>query len=192
MPKRLTVREHETLYKFIAARDGEYCIICKAKPIPDKPLQIDHANNDSNNWNPDNVHLLCQTCNLKMRGKTIREHIELIEHYSALNERERARERGREATSRVKDLVDYRSASPEMKANSYYEIAFRDWVLHTVKVDGFIAKKEAINSGAEVVGSSPLSTGRYLDKLTCSVGVLQETKDATGTVVICFREGKIL
>ena len=87
----------------------------------------------------------------------------------------------------VKELVEYRNASPEMKANSYFENQYREWVLTTVREHGLITKVEAVNSGAEVVGCSPLTAGRYLVKLTSAVGSLKESKDATGTVVISFK-----
>ena len=192
MPNRFQITAHKLAYDFIAARDGEHCIKCKAKPAPvlGETLQIDHADNNPQNWAPDNLHFLCQNDNLEMRGKTVKEHKELMALYSARNERERERERGREGTSLVKELVDFKSASPEMKANSYYELQFRDWVLITIKQHGFITKKDAINSGAEVVGCSTLTATRYLDKLTSSVGVLHEYKDATGTMCIGFKVNK--
>ncbi|MDP2729153.1 MAG: HNH endonuclease signature motif containing protein [Dehalococcoidales bacterium] len=186
MANRFQIRQHEIAYKFIAARDGDFCLQCKKKP-PAVKLQIDHADNDPDNWDPENLHLLCQKHNLELRGKTAAEHKRLIRTYSANNERERARERGRENTHLVKDLVDFRNASPEMKANSYYETQYREWLLTIVREHGFITKVEAINSGAEVVGCSPLTANRYLSKLTSSVGPLKESKDATGTVVISFR-----
>jgi len=187
MPNRFQINQHDIAYKFIAARDGDYCLRCKKKPTSDKPLQIDHADNNSRNWDPENLHLLCQADNTELRGMPAAEHIKLIQEYSAKNERERARERGREGTHMVKELVDYRNASPEMKANSYYETQYREWILTTVREQGFIVKAEAINSGAEVVGCSPLTATRYLSKLTSSVGPLKESKDATGTVIISFK-----
>jgi hypothetical protein len=186
MANRFQIRQHEIAYNFIAARDGEYCLICKKKP-PATKLQIDHADNDPKNWDPENLHLLCQKHNLQMRGKPAAEHKRLIRSYSAKNERERARERGRESTGQVKTLVDFRNASPEMKANSYYEIRYREWLLAIIRDQGFITKLEAVNSGAEVVGCSPLTANRYLAKLTSSVGPLKERKDATGTVIVEFR-----
>ena len=185
MANRFQVRQHDIAYKFIAARDGEYCLQCKRKP-PAK-LQIDHADNNPDNWDPENLHLLCQKHNLELRGKPVAEHKKAIRDYSANNERERARERGRENTHLVKDMVDFRNASPEMKANSYYETQYREWLLTIIREQKFIIKMEAVNSGAEVVGCSPLTAGRYLAKLTSSVGPLEESKDATGTMVVSFR-----
>lgn len=186
MANRFQIRQHDIAYRFIAARDGEYCLKCRRKP-PAVPLQIDHADNDPNNWDPENLHLLCQKDNIELRGKPVAKHKRLIRGYSANNERERARERGRESTHLVKDLVDFRNASPEMKANSYYETQYREWLLTIIREQGLITKVEAVNSGAEVVGCSPLTSSRYLTKLTSSVGPLKESKDATGTVIVSFR-----
>jgi len=188
MPNRFQIQQHEIAYKFIASRDGEHCLdpSCKRKP-PTVKLQIDHADNNPDNWYPENLHLLCQKHNLEMRQKPAAEHSRLIRKYSAKNERERERERGREATSIVKEMVDFRAGSPEMKANSYYEIRYREWIFMIIREQGFITKADAINAGAEVVGCSTLTTSRYLAKLTSSVGNLKETRDATGTIVITFR-----
>jgi len=186
MANRFQIRQHDIAYRFIAARDGERCLICKKKP-PGTKLQIDHADNNPENWEPENLHLLCLTHNLGLRGKSAAEHKKLIRAYSANNERERARERGRENTHLVKELVDFRNASPEMKANSYYETQYREWLLTVIREQKLITKVEAVNSGAEVVGCSPLTANRYLAKLTSSVGPLKDSKDATGTVIISFR-----
>jgi len=188
MPNRFQIHQHEIAYRFIAARDGEYCLdpSCKRKP-PAVKLQIDHADNNPSNWDPENLHLLCQKHNLEMRQKTAAEHGRLVREYSAKNEREREKERGRESTGIVKEMVDFRAGSPEMKANSYYEIRYREWIFRIMREQGFITKADAINSGAEVVGCSPLTASRYLAKLTSSVGTLKETRDATGTIVIAFR-----
>lgn len=186
MPNRFQINQHDIAYKFIRARDGEYCLQCGRRP-PTTQLQIDHADNDPNNWDPENLHLLCRKHNSELRGKTVAEHLELIQGYSAKNERERARKRGRENTHLVKELIDFRNASPEMKANSYYETQYREWLLTNIREQGFIVKVEAVNSGAEVVGCSPLTANRYLAKLTSSVGPLKESKDGTGTVIINFK-----
>jgi len=189
MANRFSVRQHEIAYRFIAARDGEYCLACKKKP-PAVKLEIDHADNNPGNWDPENLHLLCKKHNLEMRGKPVAEHKRLIRTYSANNVCVRVRERGAEGTHMVRDLVDFRNASPEMKANSYYERQYREWILSIILEQGLITKVEAINSGAEAVGCSPVTTGRYLAKLTSSVGNLKESTDATGTVIITFRENK--
>ncbi|MDP2730295.1 MAG: HNH endonuclease signature motif containing protein [Dehalococcoidales bacterium] len=188
MPRRMTVRQHETLYKFIVARDGEQCLICRRKPLPGEPLEIDHADSDPENWDPDNLHLLCKDDNLDLRGFTSAEHKLLIEQCSALIVCERFKEHGLSATSIVKDFVNYRSGSLEMQANSYFEIAYRDWILTEVKRLGFMYEVDAIDGGAEEFGSSPETTKRYLRKLTSYRGPLEVAKDAIGNRIIRFRK----
>ena len=78
MPNRFQRAQHEIAYGFIAARDGEYCLICKGegklKKPPEVKLQIDHADDNPKNWDPGNLHLLCQKHNLEMRKLTSAEH----------------------------------------------------------------------------------------------------------------------
>lgn len=185
MPNRFQKTQHELAYKFIAARDGEYCLSCYKGPRA--KLEIDHMDNDISNWNPDNLHLFCQKHNLKMRALEKNEKLRTIGFYIATNEQARERMRGQASTEVVREMVDYRAGTPEMQANSYYETKFRDWLLAQINAAGFIIKEEAIYSGAEFVGCSPTTIQRYLKKLTSQVGPLTERKDATGTVVCVFR-----
>jgi len=187
VPNRFQINQHEIAYKFIAARDGEYCLACGKKP-PAIKLQIDHADNNPDNWDPDNLHLVCRQDNIKLRQMSIAEHRKWIEKYSAKNVCVRARERGRESTHRIKELVEYREATPEMKANSYFETQFREWLMAVLRENRFILKKEAIYSGAEVVGCNPTTIVRYLGKLTSSAGNLKESRDATGAMVVTFKQ----
>lgn len=186
MPNRFQINQHEIAYKFIAARDGEHCLACGKKP-PAVRLQIDHADNNSDNWDPDNLHLVCRHDNIKLRQMTVAEHKKWIRYYSAKNVCVRERARGHESTHRIRELVEYREASPEMKANSYFETQFREWLMEYLGRSKFIIKKEAIYSGAEVVGCNPTTIIRYLGKLTSAVGSLAEKRDATGTLVITFK-----
>ena len=67
MPNRFQINQHRLAYSFIASIDGDHCLICKASPDKAK-LQIDHADNNPFNWDPLNLHLLCQAHNLLFRG----------------------------------------------------------------------------------------------------------------------------
>lgn len=189
MPNCFQANVHKILYDYIAARDGVYCLIgrighkkCRGE------LQIDHADSNPRNWNYDNLHLLCQKHNLEMRNKTSAEHLRIIRAYSAKNVRESVRERGIESTHILKAIVNYSQGSIEMQANSICERLFIDWVLTEIKRLGQLPRKEAINSGSAVAGCNPVTASRYLDKLTCSVGPLQESRDETGTMIVAFRK----
>ena len=190
MPNRCQKGVHDHIYRWIVARDGEYCLIC-GKRSPRVKLEIDHADTNIDNWDPSNLHLLCQRCNLKMRRLTVREHKKLIESYSAINVCEREREFGNNTTNAVREMVDYQQGSVEMKANSIFEVKYREWIMSYLKENRFISKQEAINSGAFVTGANPVTVKRYLSTLTSALGPLTEAKDGTGTVIIVFKERRV-
>ncbi len=186
MAKRFQVNDHKIAYAFLAAREGEQCIICRRTPQQVK-LQIDHMDNNPNNNDPDNLHLVCRTHNLLLRQKTIREHREYIQKYSAVCVSVSEKVRGVGSTHMIKDLVDYNYGSTEMQVNSHCERQFREWLLKVLLKNNFIPKKEAIDSGAEVVGCSQATTLRYLDKMTSAVGNLKESIDPMGIKIITFK-----
>lgn len=82
MANRFQINQHRMAYGFIASRDGEYCLICKRGPGKVK-LQIDHADNNPSNWEPDNLHLLCQTHNLQLRSVPVVKKLRTIRWHSA-------------------------------------------------------------------------------------------------------------
>jgi hypothetical protein len=95
---------------------------------------------------------------------------------------------GNTATRIVKEQVDYTLGSPEMKANSFFENSFRKWILAEINSNQAIVKKDAINAGAELVGCSTMTIGRYLDKLLSIVGPLQEINDLMGSKILVLKD----
>lgn len=77
-----------------------------------------------------------------------------------------------------------------MQANDLFELDFRAWVLDQVRTYGSYPKTDAINSGAEVVGCSSLTSRRYLEKLTSAKGVLQEAKNPLKQMILTFKPVK--
>jgi len=189
MPNRFQVNQHDLAYNFLAAYEGEYCLVGR---ISHKKcagiLQIDHADNDPWNWKPGNMHLVCQKHNLDLRKLSTKEHKAKIARYSAKNERERKKIIGDVPGDLVMAMVDYTSGSPEMQVNNLCKKIFTDWTMELLNKHGQWPKKDIINSGAHVSGCNPQTSRRYLDALTSSVGPLQESHDQTGTVVIGFRK----
>ncbi len=57
------------------------------------------------------------------------------------------------------------------------ESEFREWLVKTIKQNGFYPYKEAINSGAELFDCSPLTTKKYVDKLISNNGPLARIVD---------------
>ncbi len=182
MANRFQINQHRLAYSFIASRDGDHCLICKASPDKAK-LQIDHADNNPSNWEPLNLHLLCQTHNLLFRGVPVAEKLRFIEEHSANNERELERRYGSISSKVAKDMIDYQTGSEEMKANSMFEPVFTEWLLKNLPM----TKDEAIHSGALIAGCSPLTSGRYLRKLTCAAGPLQEFRNGMNMPTIDFK-----
>lgn len=183
MPNRFQINQHRIIYSFLVERDGEYCLICGSDKQY-KKLEIDHMDGNQENWLPPNLHLLCRKHNLKFRSASKKEHLTQIQFYSAKNEREREKKFSLPVTKMVRELVDYRQGSVEMQANSYFELQYREWVLEELTRLGTMRLDDAIYSGAEVVGCSPVTTRRYLKKLTSVIGVLKESKDGHGNTII--------
>jgi len=190
LANRFQINQHRIAYNFCKARDGERCLICGRVP-PAVRLEIDHADGDERNWEADNLHLLCKNHNIGMRGLPAAEHVKLILAYSAKNVCVREREVGCESTLMSRENIDYSSGSAEMKANNIYEMRFREWVLTEVNRLGSLPLKEAVNSGAEVVGCNPVTASRYLDKLTSAIGPLERAKDNSGNILLRLKPRKL-
>jgi hypothetical protein len=92
--------------------------------------------------------------------------------------RERERKEGRPSTRIARKDANYREGSSEMQANLLYEDPFRRWLMRKVTTEGGYDRTTAIAEGAELVGCSPLTTARYITKLTSPSGPLTEIDDA--------------
>ncbi len=189
MPNRFQANQHDLAYNFLAAYEGEYCLVGK---ISHKKcagmLQIDHADNNPWNWKIGNIHLVCRKHNLELRKLTTKEHKAMMVRYSAKNERERKKIKGDIPGNVLASLVDYSSGSPEMQVNGRCKQLFTDWVIELLRQHGQWPKKDIINSGAHISGCNPQTSRRYLDVLTSSVGLLQESRDETGNIIVVFRK----
>lgn len=183
MANRFQVNQHRVVYNLIASRDGEYCLICKRGPDKVK-LQIDHADNNTCNLEGNNLHLLCQEHNLQFRGMPVAEKLRIIEEHSAKNVCVLERKYGSISSKVAKDKLDYESGSVEMKANSMFEPVFNEWLMKNLPM----SKSEAIHSGAYIVGCSPATCERYLKKLTCAAGPLQEYKNAMNVMMVDLKD----
>jgi len=170
-------------------------------PTARNTLDIDHVDGNSRNDDPANLRLLCRSCNTSLENKArkarrdrrrpsdLRERERKKgEEGERESERERERGKGHSATRVVREAVDYTAGSSEMQVTYYCEVRFRTWVLQQVATNGHIEKAAAIAAGAERVGCSTVTTRRYLDKLTSSVGPLQQTEDARGRRVLVLKE----
>jgi hypothetical protein len=191
-PRRWGTNTRAWAYQCLVLRDGERCAICHAipttrneslahRPTTQNTLDIDHIDGNPKNNELDNLRLLCRRCNVTAANR-LRSAKDLR---SAKRERERSE--GRPATRIAKQDANYREGSPEMQASLLYEDRFRRWVIARVIQRGSYDYASAVNAGAEVTGCSPLTTRRYLDKLTSEDGPLDKIKDALGHRVLILK-----
>lgn len=176
MPRRWATETRAWAYRFLCLRDGEICQVCHRSPTTFYSLDIDHSDGNPKNNRESNLRLLCRSCNVSQ------ENHRLAKSRSVQGERESS------WTRVVKLSVPYRDGSPEMQANLLFEIDFRAWLIQHISKYEFISKKEAINSGAEVVGCNPTTSAKYLAKLTSQRGPLAEMKDMLGDLVIVSKD----
>lgn len=147
---RMNERTRKRLYSMLVSRDGEFCATC-GKAGLSETLVVDHIDNNNANNDPDNLQLLCRSCNTKK------------------NPRGKAKPRNASAE------VHEQSASRELIKNEKCEPLFRQWIETQVSKWSRLELKDAVNSGAEVAGVSPATSMRYLDKMTSSAGKLRVT-----------------
>ena len=168
-------KQHDYYYpKICVKQHGEFCKGCGVYPhpsvarcMPELPIlisklkifwlttkegkwiipHIDHIDGDDNNNDLENLQLLCPSCNnLKKQIK--------------------------------RTILSTREKSPEMVRGDLQEDQYRSWLNTQCTVEGdFITDDEAINGGAEHLTDfsdgktiSPVTTRRYLKKLTSIVG----------------------
>ena len=148
------------LYECVAKRDGEYCKGCGALPH-ERQLVLDHKDNNNANNDPTNHQLLCRRCNYL---KNPRRPVDICECEN-------------EAQEHTSELDESRVKEP----------LFRKYVLHQLNEYGNVPEKELIDSGAEVVGISPVTAKRYLDKMCSLAGLLKRSRFVK-TVVIGYKK----
>jgi len=176
------------VYRLLEFRDGPGCFICGKLPKKGKIHDIDHADNDKTNDDPENLHLLCHSCNCKKRDMSLNDQLKLIRSYSAKNVCVSECDKGFGKTAEVKELVGYRKGSPEMFANACFENQFREWILKEVKGWGSYSKQEAMATGAELVGCSPVTIGRYITKLISDAGPLELGLNSMNIQILRLKE----
>jgi hypothetical protein len=204
MPNRAGKRFHDQHYRWLTRTDGHYCIICRSygelRAPPEYPLEVDHARtdldpNDEAYWEPEDTCLLCQSCNLSLRHKSVAEHRFIIRHYRARNvcEREKERASGRVSMGppvenrTVMDVVNFMHGSAEMQAKSHYEPKFAVFVWEMVSENGNFPEKELLDSFSYRSRASQVTLKRYLDSYCSIDGPCRRAKDGEGNIIITFK-----
>jgi len=187
--RRWGANMYNIVYSLLVSRDGAYCSLCGGL----NDLQIDHIDSNIHNQAPENLCLLCQTCNLEMRNVNEFKKRELLHSAAIIRERENkntdpdALEQKRINSLKIAGKPTDKAEYSTIEANATYERRFRKYVYDTIKAVNCIYKKELILSGAEYCDCSQQSTARYLEKMTSSKGDFNEYKTPAG-VVIMFKK----
>ncbi|MGY5149571.1 MAG: HNH endonuclease [Candidatus Nitrosopumilus sp. bin_68KS] len=136
-------RTRKKMYDFLCKRDGEYCKMCGKLPWEGQ-LVIDHRDNDNSNNSPENLQLLCRSCNYIKNPRD--EPLDMC----------------------------VSSSNESIKINKSKEPKFREFVYTNIDENGSIDYEDAVYSGSEIVGVSPETAKRYIRKMCSKVGKLSK------------------
>lgn len=174
--------QRKWIYLYLVGRDGAKCSICGNKEKRVK-LEIDHMDGNPANHDHLNLRLLCHSCNIKTAISQNKE--SRHKHHGVCVEREGE---NLDATTRIKQNVDYQNGSKEMQANDYFEPEFRSWLTAKLLNQKEIEKDDAIASGAERTGASINACRNYLLKFTSNEGPAYEEKLPSKTKVVRLKK----
>lgn len=169
--------------KILASLYGAICQHCGTKLSLDKKdkdrpnyATIEHLPEVDGQRNPFHncIHcnlLYCFSCNSSGRAK------KAIPVKTSTEEVRERKASHADATEQLKEKVDYSQGSTEVQINGEAEVDFRRWIEEQVTSYGKLAKKQAIDGGAEVFGVNPTTSRRYLDKMISDYGDFETYRD---------------
>ena len=151
------------LYLEMSDGEGEFCKMCGVA-AKKRQLVIDHKDNNNSNNRRDNRQFLCRPCNYKKNPRG-------------------------PVDECVSDCEE--SIPSEIQVNTSKEPLFRRFVYHEINENGIITEHDLINSGAEHVEISPVTSKRYLNKMCSSIGLLFRKKTGR-TMTVQYKDDMFL
>jgi len=134
--------------QMLITKYGEYCVHCGALP-KESTIVLNRKDNNNKNTSMDNLQLLCRSC-VNLKNKT-------SEHDDMCVKTDR-----KEETS--------------ISINRKKQSKFYNFVYDHLDKRENLPYKELMYSGAEHVGLSPVTTERYLQKMTSAYGKLDKDR----------------
>jgi hypothetical protein len=152
---RMNKRNHDKYYRILCERDTERCFICH-KTTDEVNLVIDHWDGDNSNNVLSNLHLMCQSDNIKKNS----------------------RGKGKMMSPVCVSVCDEeRIFSAEFKRNREAEPKFRHWIYDELRENNQMSFDDVLNNGAEYAGCSQEAIKRYLKKMCSREGIMQIMED---------------
>jgi len=207
------------IYQYVAARDGEHCSNPACGKEPEEAfLEVHHVNGDPNDYRPENLKLLCRSCNRKKFWDRVKaklatqqpaesvasEALKVVresERETTSNElseairkiESRASVSERESVGGVEAVRDERmlavgGESAELRINREKESLYRCTAIELVLRPGGLTVYQAINEVAEMVAISPTTARRYLAKMVSRAGPLKIGEGKRGHQILLLRE----
>lgn len=160
-------RFRKKLYPVLVNRDGEECAIC-GKVGNKNSLVIDHRDNINSHNEPDNLQLLCRSCNGKKnpRGKGKKQSPMYV---------------------RGDEYQHPKEPSPELKKSERCEPIFRTWLEETISQRHLLSVYDVITGGAEKAGCAQATVNRYLQKVCSIVGNFEYFENAEQQKCVRFK-----
>ena len=174
---RLSGPKRRKLYELLARRDGERCFVGGERGNF-WTLLIDHADNDNQNNDPVNLHLMCRSINGAKNPRGFgRKKKQSSSVYVCVSEEDYS-----------EALEPVRTTSAELKKNEQAEPDFRHWLFIEIWRKGRLPLEEVIDCGAAVAGCSQETIKRYLRKESSRVRLYQILEEPeTGRKYVQFR-----
>lgn len=166
-------RETKIIKQFMISRLLEkekelICEICR-KQKDETELIIEHKNNDHTDWDPDNLQLACQPCNISKNPPKLLQRMQVnIDGFAG-------RSGGGGRRELYKKMVEvWGISNVGMMKNFFAEDAFIGWLDKEMKKRHSIPKDEVIYDGANIAGVQAKQTREYLKKMLFRTGPYRE------------------
>jgi len=155
-------KTRKRLYQILSERDGEFCAMC-GNFGSYKSLCIDHIDNNNSNNDPDNLQLLCRSCNTKKNP------------------------RGKAKPENKSIEVEILNQSEELRLKKKYSALFLPWLERQIKKYEKVLVKDIIYSGAKISGASIKTITDYLN-VECSIAGNYQVVEVDGKRYVELKE----
>ena len=165
------------MYNSLIERDGDFCYICinKVDERGNAKLIIEHKNGLKDDWEPKNLGLAHQSCNVKKQKLYTRAETPSAEKFHApiLSI---SNEPSAQTQTQVKDIAEPERAlkteieqahkeSPQMAVAREKQPEYENWILDNISRDGGLTAWDCIYEGSRQIGIRVATARNYFYQL---------------------------